>query len=101
MREKLLLTHFTDEGSDDGGREVTWQQALALSFAARLCGLRCQAGGVIVLLSTLHGQRTPALDMLMSVFTRGNVTCHEELRRQEWHGVSEELRETGGWRRRS
>lgn len=89
MREMLLLTHFIDEGSDDGGREVTWQQALALRFAARLCGLCCQAGGV-----TIHGQRTPALNMLTCVLTRGNVTCHEELRRQEWHGASE--RQVGG-----
>lgn len=89
MRETLPLTHFTDEGSYDGGREVTWQQALALRFAARLCGLRCQAGGV-----TIHGPRTPALNTLMCVFTCGNVTCHEELRWQEWHGVSE--RQMGG-----
>ena len=89
VRETLLLTHFTDEGSDHGDREVTWQQALALRLAARLCGLCCQAGGV-----TIHGQRTPALNTVTCVLTRGNVTCHEEPRRQEWQGESE--RQMGG-----
>lgn len=58
-------------------------------------------GEVIVPLSTLHGQRTPVLNMLTCVFKHGNVMCHEELRCQEWHGVSEELREMDGWARGS
>ena len=43
---------------------------------------------------TVHGQRTPALNTLTCALTRGNVTCHEELRRQERQGESE--RQMGG-----
>ena len=49
---------------------------------------------MIVPLSTLHGQRTPVLNVLTCVFKHGNVMCHEEVSGLAW-GVRRAQRD--GW----